>query len=169
MSYSGEKIRYHGPLPLSALVGRVIDPVAQRRGFATADLIAAWPDIAGARFGACTRPEKIVWARGEANRDKPGVLTLKVEGPVAILVQHELAQILDRVNAFLGHAAVGHIRLVQGQVGASPSSASPEESDVMPSPETAARVAAATARVDDQRLRAALERLGSGVRERKQA
>ncbi len=118
MADSDERRRTRGALPLSALVGRVIGPVAKRRGFATADLIAAWPEIVGARFADCTRPDKIVWPRGEANVDMPGVLTLKVDGPRAVLVQHELGQILERVNAFLGYGAVGQVRHRAGARGA---------------------------------------------------
>jgi hypothetical protein len=165
MSDSEPKKR-RGALPLSALVGRVIDPVAQQHGFATADLIAAWPDVVGARFASCTRPEKITWPRGEANRDQPGVLTLKVEGPMAVLVQHEVDQIVQRVNAFLGHGAVGRVRIVQGPVV---TRAAADNEDAAPDAAASARLEAATSSVSDAGLRAALDRLGKGVLRRKQA
>ena len=41
-----------------------------------------------------------------------------MDGPAAVLFQHEAGQIVERTNAFLGYAAVGQIRIVQGPVGA---------------------------------------------------
>ena len=167
MADSETRQRKRGAVPLSSLVGRVIDPISQKRGFATADLIAAWPDIVGARFAECSRPEKIVWPRGEANADRPGVLTLRVEGPRAILVQHELGQILERVNAFMGYGAVGHVRIVQAPVAA-PTKAPPADDRPL-APADEQRLKGATGTIESDDLRASLERLGRGVLKRKQA
>ena len=162
MADSDEKRRSRGAMPISALVGRVINPVARKRGFAAADLIAAWTDVVGAELAECTRPEKIVWPRGDANADRPGVLTLKVDGPRAVLVQHQVGQIVERVNAYFGYAAVGPVRLVQAPLGrtAKPAPAAAEEPLTA---EEAARLAEATGAVDHQPLREALDRLGRGV------
>jgi hypothetical protein len=164
MAESDEKRRSIGAVPISALVGRVINPVARKRGFAAADLIAAWADVVGAGLAECTRPEKIVWPRGEANSDEPGVLTLKVEGPRAIVVQHQLDQIVERVNAFFGYAAVGHIRIVQGPLGRTGRPA-PVHDEALP-PEDEARLRSTIGSVEDQPLRDALDRLGRGVLKR---
>jgi hypothetical protein len=161
MAESNEAQRKRGAQPIAELIGRVIDPLTRKRGFATADLISAWPDIAGSRFAAVTRPAKIVWPRGEANEGAAGVLTLHVEGPSAILVQHEVGQILERVNAFLGYQAVGQIRIVQAPV-AQPKRRRARPETVLP-PGEEARLASATGGVADAGLRAALERLGRGV------
>ena len=86
------KRKRKGAVALAELVGPVIDPVVARRGFASVDLIALWPEIVGPAHAAYTEPERIAWPR-ETDRDggsRPGVLFLKVEGPRAILVQHEL-------------------------------------------------------------------------------
>ncbi len=164
MADSREKRRSRGAVPISALVGRVISPIARKRGFAAADLVAAWGDVAGAELAACTRPEKIVWPRGEANSDRPGVLTLKVDGPRAVVVQHQLDQIAERVNAFFGYAAVGHIRIVQAPLGHAPK---PRPADDAPlGPEDEARLRTTIGAVEDQPLREALDRLGRGVLKR---
>ena len=164
MADSNEKRSRRGAVPLSALVGRVINPVARKRGFAAADMIAAWADVVGSDLAAYTRPEKIVWPRGEANSELPGVLTLKVDGPRAVVVQHQLDQIVERVNAFFGYAAVGQVRIVQAPLGRS---AKPVPEDDGPlSAEDAARLAAATSGVEDEPLREALDRLGRGVLKR---
>ena len=153
-----------GPVALGELVGRVLDPVTARRGFATADLIAAWPEIVGARYADCTRPERIVWPRGEDATGAGGVLHLKVEGPRAILVQHELGQIIERINGYLGYAAIAKVRLVQAPVG----SPRPRTQGDRPlDAEDEARLGEAISGVEDDGLRAALDRLGRGVLSRR--
>jgi hypothetical protein len=148
-----------GAVALGALVGAVIDPVTRRRGFATADLIAAWPDIVGARFADCTSPDKIVWPREE--NGGPAVLVLKVEGPRAIYVQHEAGQILERINGFLGYGAVGRLRIVQAPTGR----AKPAEKPRIPelSAPVEAALGTSVAEIDEGGLKDALKRLGRGV------
>lgn len=161
MSDSSERQRRRGPVMLGELVGRILDPVTKQRGFATTDLIAAWPEIVGQKFADCTRPEKIVWPRGEEMVGAPALLILRVDGPRAIFVQHEAGQIVERVNAFLGYGAVGHIRIIQAPVmGASPVEA---PMDAPLDAEAEARLAQAIATVPEGGLRAALDKLGRGV------
>jgi hypothetical protein len=153
--------RRKGALHLSEIVGRVIEPVTARRGFAKADLIAVWPEIAGPMHASCTAPEKIVWPRHAPTDDPPaGTLIIRADGPRAIFVQHELPQIVERVNAYFGYRAVAQARVVQGPVTATAAKSPPP-----PALDEAAasRIAAETAAVEDDGLRAALERLGRGV------
>jgi hypothetical protein len=141
---------------LAEAVAGVLAPVSQRRGFAVADLAAAWPEVVGARYADCTYPEKIDWPRA-ADKAAGGVLRMCVEGPRAVLVQHELGQLLERVNGYLGHGTIGRIRLVQGTV--------PRRKPPAPPPRAAdeGKVAQAVAAVDDDALREALARLGRGI------
>jgi hypothetical protein len=150
-----------GPLHLGEIVGRVIEPVTARRGFAKADLIAVWPEIAGPMHASCTAPEKIVWPR-HADGDEPpaGTLFIRADGPRAIFVQHELPQIVERVNAFFGYRAVAQARVVQGPVTARTATSPPPPAL---DEATMRRIASETAAVEDEGLRAALERLGRGV------
>lgn len=150
-----------GPVMLGELVGRVLDPVTKRRGFATTDLIAAWPEVVGPRYADCTRPEKIVWPKGEEMERAPALLILRVDGPRAIFVQHEVGQIVERVNAFLGYGAIGHLRIVQAPVTPAVPAATHETAPL--NAEAEARLAEAIAAVPDDGLRAALDRLGRGV------
>ena len=162
MSGTGGKERRRGPVPLAELVGKVVDPVIAKRGFATADLIAAWPGIVGAAYADCTEPERILWPRATGGGEPaPGVLFLKVDGPRAIFLQHELPQIRERINAFLGYAAIGQIRIAQGPVA---TRTRPAKRETAPLPaEAEGALAQATASVADEKLRSALARLGRGV------
>jgi len=153
-----------GAIPIGQLVGEVIAPVTARRGFATADLVAAWPEIAGPLHAPCTMPEKIAWPRHDSEDDPPaGVLFLKVDGPRAVLVQHDLPQIIERLNAFFGYRAIGQVRIVQGPVAA-PSTPGAVRRQPRLDPEAEHALAEELADIDDDDLRAALEKLGRGVR-----
>src|SRR5262245_34073407 len=87
-----------GVRTLSELVAGVVAPLADRRDYAFANLAAAWAEVAGPRYADCSAPERIDWPRG---KDAAGVLRLRVDGPKAVLLQHELGQLVERVNAFL--------------------------------------------------------------------
>ena len=160
MSASGSKGRKRGAVALGELVGKVLDPVTVKRGFATADLIAVWREIVGDRYADCTAPQKIVWPRGEEAAVKSGTLVLKVDGPKAILIQHELGQITERINGFLGYGAIGRIRLVQGPIAREAKVSSPDQAL---DGEAEERLSASLAGIGNDDLRAALKRLGRGV------
>ena len=162
MSGTDGKERRRGPMPLAELVGKVVDPVIARRGFATADLIAAWPAIVGQAFAACTQPERIVWPHvREGAAPAAGTLFLRIDGPRAIFLQHELPQIRERINALLGFAAIGQIRISQGPVQTRIRPSEPPSTALSPDGEAA--LASAIDSVADESLRAALDRLGRGV------
>ncbi len=162
MSGKDQKERRRGAVPLSELVGKIVDPVIARRGFATAELIAAWPAIVGQAFAACTQPERIAWPRTQAGAEPAaGTLFLRIDGPRAIFLQHELPQIRERINALLGYAAIGQIRIVQGPVQTRTRPAQPPSTVL--SPDREAVLAGTIGSVADEKLRAALGRLGRGV------
>jgi hypothetical protein len=162
MAGTGVKERRRGPVRLAELVGKVVDPVIARRGFATGDLIAAWPAIVGQAFAACTQPERVAWPRtAEGAQPAAGTLFLRVDGPRAIFLQHELPQIRERINALLGYAAIGQIRITQGPVQTRTLPLQPPATALSPDGEAA--LANALGSVGDESLRAALDRLGRGV------
>jgi hypothetical protein len=107
--------------PLRDLLGKVIGETFARQGFASAELVTRWAEIAGAEIAAHSEPIKIQWprpvspslpasreGRGEFGRP-PGTLILRVEGPAAIEIQHLAGVICERVNRFLGWRAVERI------------------------------------------------------------
>jgi len=132
----------------------------QRYGFAYADLVGRWGEIVGERFGTCSEPLKISWPRraGEqAGVKTGGTLVLRTAAGRGLEVQHDSPQILDKVNRFFGYAAIGAIRIVQdgtwlgkGLKAVAASPASPPFLEEI-------------AEISDDELRAALERLGTGV------
>src|SRR5262245_47034845 len=78
------------PRPLAALLGATLSDAYKQQGFASAELIARWADIAGPEVAAHSQPIKINWPRvnnGGAPGDdapEPATLVLRVEGPAAL-------------------------------------------------------------------------------------
>ncbi len=160
MSKNSGDTKQRGPLALSTLVGRVLDPLSAKRGFANAELIAAWPQIAGPRYAETTQPENIAWPRGPGAQDG-GTLTLRVEPSVALYLQHETGQLIERVNGFLGFGAVRRIRIVQKPLERKARKRVVEAPALSASEE--AELDGAVAGIDHDGLRDALKRLGRGV------
>ncbi|MEQ7156410.1 DUF721 domain-containing protein [Brevundimonas aurifodinae] len=71
-----------------------------------------WREIVGDQLARVTRPQKLTKGRAGAG----GTLELRVAGPAALLVQHQSADILARVNLFLGEGSVDKLRIAQGPV-----------------------------------------------------
>jgi hypothetical protein len=154
--------------PIGAFAAGALDPAARARGFATAALLSEWRAIVGAELAQFTMPDRVIWPRhrddaGEASdrrgrRDDGAVLVIRVDGPRAIEVQHRSGQILERVNCHFGYRAVAELRILQAPVIRNPApvpvASRPIDPDALPR----------SASIEDEGLRAALLRLGSGAR-----
>lgn len=156
---------YRGARPLADLVGRVLAPACRRRGFATADLIAHWPDIVGPAYGETTAPDRLSWPRRPVGVDdddhEPATLTVRCSGAIALRLTHELPQVVERINMFFGYRAVGRIKVVQLPIPSVGRRARPRIAAVPPAKE--AEIAATAAGIADDGLRSAVERLGRAV------
>jgi hypothetical protein len=89
-----------------------IKALDDRFGRGADGLKARWREIAGETLARRTEPVKLSHPRGGGG----AVLELKVDGPAAALIQHQAADILARVNLFLGPGTVARLRIVQGPV-----------------------------------------------------
>ncbi len=54
--------------PLRDLLGKVVGDTFTRQGFASAELVTRWTEIAGAEIAAHSEPIKIQWPRADADR-----------------------------------------------------------------------------------------------------
>src|ERR1700759_1964973 len=103
--------------PLSVLLGDVFSDAYAKQGFAARELVTRWSEIIGSELSAHCEPLKIQWPRpGYGQPVEPATLVLKVDGPMALEIQHASDVILERVNRFLGWSAVGRLALRQGAV-----------------------------------------------------
>jgi hypothetical protein len=141
----------------------------EKYGFSAATLITDWPAIVGRELAAVTAPERLKWPRAvehaedgtnaTAAKGRPrATLVLRADGAQALAVQYGARQIIERINAYFGYAAVAELRLVQAPVDAAPGFA---PSSKRPAGQPLTHEVAGVA---DAGLRDALARLGAGVR-----
>jgi len=93
------------PVRLSQMVPALTRKVFRERGFHQASILTNWSEIVGQELAAKCCPEKI---------SREGVLTLRVDGPVALEIQHLEPQLLERIATHFGYRAVVRISIRQG-------------------------------------------------------
>src|SRR4030081_3608371 len=151
-----------GPIsakPLSVLLSDVFSDAYAKQGFAARELVTRWADIAGPEVAAHSEPLKIQWPRPvEGQPQEPATLVLRVEGPMALEIQHASDVILQRVNRFFGWSAVGKLALRQAALSR------PPPAPPAPDASAVAKVAETLSSVEDEALRAALARLGASIK-----
>jgi hypothetical protein len=153
-----------GPIsakPLSVLLSDVFSDAYAKQGFAARELVTRWAEIAGAEIAAHSEPLKIQWPRPvEGQPQEPATLVLRVEGPMALEIQHASDVVLQRVNRFFGWSAVGRLALRQAPL----SRREQPHATRAPDAEQVAEVAKTLSAVEDEELRAALARLGASIK-----
>jgi hypothetical protein len=147
--------------PLSVLLSDVFSDAYAKQGFAARELVTRWAEIAGPEIAAYSEPLKMQWPRPvEGQPQEPATLVLRVEGPMALEVQHSSDVILQRVNRFFGWSAVGRLALRQAPL----SRRERPKPARAPDPTAVAEIAETLSAVDDEELRAALARLGASIK-----
>lgn len=151
--------------PLADFLDVCLSPSLAAQGFATSDIIVAWPDIVGERLAAFTQPLKIEWKRKSPHADpearaEPATLVIRVESAFALELQHMAPIIIDRVNTYYGWRCIGKLVLKQGPVR--------RVVKKRPAPPklTAAdraKVSAVLEPIEEAGLKAALDRLGQAI------
>lgn len=147
--------------PLSALLGGVFADAYAKQGFASRELVTRWAEIAGTQVANFSEPLKIQWPRPvEGQPQQAATLILRVEGPMALEIQHMSDIILEKVNRFFGWNAVGKLALRQA-----PLSRAATRRKIKPiDPAAVARVAETLPEVEDAALKEALARLGAAIK-----
>ena len=161
------KFQHRNAVAVSDLADAIIDPVLRKRAGLSVALVQSWEEIVGPRLATTSRPEKIRWPRRVRDDDpfEPAVLVIACSGMSALHLQHESGEVIARVNAFLGFNAIGRIRIEQKPVTDTTRKRPPA-----PRPLTGqekARLETTVGGIEDEGLRAALERLGSTVLSRR--
>lgn len=155
-----------GAKRLSDLVGKAMTPACRKRGFASVDIIAAWADIVGERYGARVQPDRLIWPRRPDRTDpetppEPAILVVHTDGATALLLSHETAQVIERINTFYGWQAVGRIKILQKPVKVKPSAPKRQLRQLTRSEQD--RLDQNLEGVQNERLRDALKKLGTQV------
>lgn len=161
--------RRGGLKSVGAHVSRLTGPLARRRGTATARLRAEWSLIAGPEIARHSLPERLVGAPGQTaasgtrkpdGRTAGGTLRLRVDGPLALELQHLAPQLIERINGYFGYPAVARLQIIQGPLPHQPPTP-PTPRPLDPARQRALREQVAP--IGDDALRQALERLGRAI------
>ncbi|MHA6644104.1 DUF721 domain-containing protein [Mesorhizobium sp. A623] len=157
------KPSFSNPVPVSDLAARILDPVLRKRAGISIGLVQSWDEIAGPRLSRHSRPEKIQWPRRMHEDDpfQPAVLVIACEGMAALHLQHETAEVIARVNSFLGFNAIGRIKIVQKPLTGAKEKHKPTFRPLTV-PEQK-KLASTVGLIEDDGLRASLERLGATI------
>src|SRR3984885_11001978 len=143
--------------PLSVLLSDVFSDAYAKQGFAARELVTRWAEIAGRDVAAHSEPLKLQWPRPvEGQPQEPATLILRVDGPMALEIQHKSDVILERVNRFLGWSAVGRLALRQAPLSRRERPSPPSPLD----PQAVESVAKTLTSIEDDDLRTALAKLG---------
>ena len=146
-----------GPRRIGQTVPEVAGKVLGKRGLAFGALITDWPAIVGQQLSLRTAPDKLSFPRGKREE---ATLHIRAMGAIALELQHLEPQIIERINSFFGYRAVAKIKLSHAGL------------PIVPSPMVRPRaltldeeisVTTTLANVEDDDLRATLERFGRSL------
>lgn len=147
--------------PLGILLNDVFAEAYAKQGFAARELVTRWAQIAGPEIAAHAEPLKMQWPRPvEGQPQEPATLVLRVEGPMALEIQHSADVILERVNRFFGWSAVGKLAFRQAPLSRPPTRKRPGPPDA----KAVAKEAERLADIEDEELKTALARLGAAIK-----
>ena len=152
--------RKNRTVQLGDMVSNALDPALKKRGFASRDLIANWQVIAPSPWDKIAMPDKLVWPRRDRPDPEGAVLHLRCLEGHGLALAHEGPAIAAAVNRYFGYLIVGSVRLsLMPLVPLKPAEKQPQR---LPN-EAIVTIKTATSVVEDEELRAALEKLGRGV------
>lgn len=153
--------RANRAVQLGDMIGNTLDPALRRRGFASRDLIINWSSIAPTPYDVISAPDKLVWPRRDRPDPEGAVLYLRCREGHALALSHEAPAITAAINRYFGYLLVSGIRL-----SPNPFTGPDKEPAAAPRPlppEKAEYLAKSVSVIEDPELRAALEKLGRGI------
>jgi hypothetical protein len=172
-TYRGTKAAQRRGRGFSAMAGLIKTPVktaGEKRGFAVMRLLTHWAEIVGPEIAGIATPVKVGYARDGFG----ATLTVLATGANAPMLQMQLPQIREKVNACYGYSAISRVVITQtAPVGFHEGQAAFDagNSPARPPVTEAVRQASASlaSGVEDDGLRAALDQLAQHVLSRESA
>ncbi len=151
-----EPVRSNRSRAVAELLPAIGGAAFRRFGFVQSSLVSRWPEIVGEKLARASAPESIRFPVGQK---QDGTLTLTVHGAYAVMIQHVVPEIMERVNRFFGYPAVVRIQIRQGEIAAAaPPRRPPPSIKAIP-----AEMGEGLKSIADPELRAVLESLAAGV------
>lgn len=140
---------------VAELLPQVGGAAFRRFGFVQSSIVSRWPEIVGERYAGVSQPESLRFPHGSK---KDGTLTLTVRGAHAVIMQHIVPEITERVNRFFGYPAVARVQIRQGEVDKPAPRVAPPSIRAVP-----VELGAGLKAIADPELKAVLESLAAGV------
>ncbi|MEL7469949.1 MAG: DciA family protein [Pseudomonadota bacterium] len=143
-----------------------VSAVAGQKGFAEADVILRWADIAGQKLSHVCRPVRIQYGQ---NRNLGAALVLECNSALAPEIEHQAPRIIERINQFYGYRAVSRVRIVQAspsapaRAGFAEGQADFAGQDLTQSAQISRAAEDLARNVEDEGLRAALTTMGAHI------
>ncbi len=156
---------------MATAIGKHVDKLTRgvfsAHGFAYAQILTHWETIVGPEMAKFCRPARLRWPKGQERikderRRLGGTLTVTVEGPAAIELQHDTPRIIERLNTFYGYRAVTDIRVVQGHIADDGQRGHRRVTPKL-TPQRESELETRLGQVAEDELQASLIRLGRGV------
>jgi hypothetical protein len=143
---------------VGALIIDKITPICQQNGFVQARILLEWEYIVTPQFAQFCTPLKVTFP---LNQRVNGRLYLRASSSMATELSYLEPQIVSRINQFFGYQAISKIVLQQGPVQPR---TKPQKKAIAPLPkETISLLESQVQPIDDDRLKAALLSLGTGI------
>ena len=133
----------------------------ERHGFAGSQLAGQWSAIVGKELADIAKPGQIKWPRATQVQGlkQGGTLVVLAQAGRALEVHYQIPHLIERVNQFLGYAAITAIKVIQ-----TPDLPAPRlEPKRIPSPAAKLAWSARIGDIEDAELKAALARLGGEI------
>jgi hypothetical protein len=149
------------PPPAARALAKTLKALDAKFGRGADGLKGRWSEIVGASLARRTEPVRLSTPRNGGGAS----LEIRVEGPAATLIQHQGADILARVNLYLGAGSVERLSIVQGPLRRAPRAPPPARPRPTGPLDAASEQALAQSLADlpDGQLKNALTRLGREV------
>ena len=148
----------------SLLVEQKLRSAGESRGFAITRLLTHWREIVGAQVAGVCTPVKVSYAQ----KSFGATLVILTTGAQAQMLEMQLPQLREKVNACYGYNAISRIRITQtAPIGFSDGNAqfnvAPKRTVPLHCPEMAAKASAIASDIKDEGLRAALAAFGENI------
>ena len=105
----GNRQYRHAP-QASTAVNKLMRPLSKKFGEGIGGLRAHWPEIVGGKWAALSKPKALRGPNGNKS------LLIEAKGPAAALLSANTAQLLRKINQYLGQNNVTKLKIIQGRL-----------------------------------------------------
>jgi hypothetical protein len=150
--------------PLGGSITKLLDPLLAKRSHVDAALALSWPDLAGSKLAGRTQPLKVTWPHRASPDDafQPGTLTVACEGAVALDLQYQTSELIERINRFFGYVVIEKIKIKQTALDTFNARQKMKRKEIDPVDEKI--ILDAVQKIENEALRDSLVRLGKSIR-----